>query len=211
MNIVLLGPPGAGKGTQASQISDKFDLLHISTGEIFRQYIKENSELGKIAHSYISKGNLVPDDITIKIVKERLSKEDCKNGFILDGFPRTVVQAIALDEFINIDRVIDIDVPLEMLTRRITGRRVCEVCKESFHIDYIDKNETNCPICNGKLIQRADDNEETVVSRLNVYTMQTAPLIDFYKKKGILKTIDGNKSFEEVFNAIVEALENDLH
>lgn len=206
MNIILLGAPGAGKGTQASQICEKYNLKHISTGDIFRENIKENTPLGILAKSYIDNGNLVPDEVTIEIVKERVSCDDCKNGVLLDGFPRTVAQAEALKKFLQVDVVIDISVPLEKLMRRITGRRVCEACKESFHVKNLGDNQTVCPACGGKLIHREDDNEETVASRLSVYTKQTAPLINFYKRAGILKTVNGNQTPQDVFNEIVEAL-----
>ena len=164
MKVILLGAPGAGKGTQAVRLAKRYNIPHISTGDIFRSNIKERTPIGIVAKSYIDKGQLVPDEVTIQIVKERLEKDDCKNGYLLDGFPRTVSQAEALDGFSEIDSVVNIDVPLHKLMRRITGRRVCGKCGESYHIDYLD-GSTSCRKCDGELIQRGDDNEETVGKR----------------------------------------------
>ncbi len=205
MNIVLLGAPGAGKGTQAVRLAEKYSVPHISTGDIFRSNIKEGTPIGLVAKSYIDKGQLVPDEVTIQIVKERLEKDDCKNGYLLDGFPRTVAQAKALDEFSEVEKVVNIDVPLTKLLKRITGRRVCSKCGESYHVDYLD-GKTSCGKCEGDLIQRADDNEETVASRLEVYTKQTAPLVEYYDGRGVLVTIDGDGNIDDVFDAIVEKL-----
>ena len=205
MNIILLGAPGAGKGTQAVRLAEKYGIPHISTGDIFRSNIKEQTPIGIVAKSYIDKGQLVPDEVTIQIVKERLEKEDCKNGYLLDGFPRTVLQAEALDGFSVIDAVVDIDVPLHKLMKRITGRRVCGKCGESYHIDYLGGN-TKCGKCDGDLIQRADDNEETVGKRLEVYEKQTAPLIRHYEEKGKLICVNGDGDIDAVFNTITERL-----
>lgn len=205
MKVILLGAPGAGKGTQAVRLAKRYNIPHISTGDIFRSNIKERTPIGIVAKSYIDKGQLVPDEVTIQIVKERLEKDDCKNGYLLDGFPRTVSQAEALDGFSEIDSVVNIDVPLHKLMRRITGRRVCGKCGESYHIDYLD-GSTSCIKCDGELIQRADDNEETVGKRLEVYEKQTAPLIDYYKSKGKLIDVDGDGDIDSVFAAIVERL-----
>ena len=205
MKVILLGAPGAGKGTQAVRLAERYNIPHISTGDIFRSNIKERTPIGIVAKSYIDKGQLVPDEVTIQIVKERLEKDDCKNGYLLDGFPRTVSQAEALDGFSEVDSVVNIDVPLHKLMRRITGRRVCGKCGESYHIDYLD-GSTSCKKCDGTLIQRADDNEETVGKRLEVYEKQTAPLIDHYKSKGKLIDIDGDGDIDSVFAAIVERL-----
>lgn len=205
MKVILLGAPGAGKGTQAVRLAERYNIPHISTGDIFRSNIKERTPIGIVAKSYIDKGQLVPDEVTIQIVKERLEKDDCKNGYLLDGFPRTVSQAKALDGFSEIDSVVNIDVPLNKLMRRITGRRVCGKCGESYHIDYLD-GSTSCRKCDGELIQRADDNEETVGKRLEVYEKQTAPLIDHYKSKGKLIDVDGDGDIDSVFAAIVERL-----
>ena len=205
MKVILLGAPGAGKGTQAVRLAERYNIPHISTGDIFRSNIKERTPIGIVAKSYIDKGQLVPDEVTIQIVRERLEKDDCKNGYLLDGFPRTVSQAEALDGFSEVDSVVNIDVPLHKLMRRITGRRVCGKCGESYHIDYLD-GSTSCKKCDGTLIQRADDNEETVGKRLEVYEKQTAPLIDHYKSKGKLIDIDGDGDIDSVFAAIVERL-----
>ena len=205
MKVILLGAPGAGKGTQAVRLAKRYNIPHISTGDIFRSNIKERTPIGIVAKSYIDKGQLVPDEVTIQIVKERLEKDDCKNGYLLDGFPRTVSQAEAFDGFSEIDSVVNIDVPLHKLMRRITGRRVCGKCGESYHIDYLD-GSTSCRKGDGELIQRADDNEETVGKRLEVYEKQTAPLIDHYKSKGKLIDVDGDGDIDSVFAAIVERL-----
>ena len=205
MNVILLGAPGAGKGTQATKIVNKTGVPHISTGDIFRYNIKNQTPIGKVAKSYIDKGQLVPDEVTIQIVKERLEKDDCKNGYLLDGFPRTVSQAEALDGFSEIDSVVNIDVPLHKLMRRITGRRVCGKCGESYHVDYLG-GKTDCDKCGGDLVQRADDNEETVKSRLDVYVEQTAPLVEYYEKRGVLVNIDGDGNIDDVFRTIVEKL-----
>ncbi len=206
MNIILLGAPGAGKGTQAVRLAERYKLPHISTGDIFRYNIKNQTPIGIEAKSYIDKGQLVPDDVTVRIVKSRLEEDDVKNGYLLDGFPRTVAQAEALDEFSKVDAVINIDVDTNKLLRRITGRRVCAKCGESYHIDFIGDKKT-CDKCDGELIQRADDNEETVKSRLDVYEKQTAPLIGYYDKKGVLLTIDGDGDIDKVFKSITERLD----
>lgn len=206
MKIILIGAPGAGKGTQAFKITDKFAIPHISTGDIFRSNIKGGTPLGIEAKSYIDKGMLVPDELTIKIVEDRLKKDDCKNGFMLDGFPRTLEQAEALDKMCDIDLVINIDVPLELLLHRIVGRRVCKACGESYHVDFMREGQSECDRCGNPLIQRADDNEESVKTRLDVYVKQTQPLIDYYGKKGVLKSVDGSKSMDEVFADIEKLL-----
>lgn len=205
MNIILLGAPGAGKGTQAIRLAERYNIPHISTGDIFRSNIKEQTPIGVIAKSYIDKGQLVPDEVTVQIVKERLAKDDCKNGYLLDGFPRTVAQAEALSEFSEINAVVNIDVPLGKLLRRITGRRICRDCGGSFHVDFLGGKE-NCLKCGGELTQRADDNEETVKSRLDVYVAQTAPLTEYYEEKGVLITVDGDGGIGEVFDAITQRL-----
>ena len=205
MNVILLGAPGAGKGTQAVRLAEKYNIPHISTGDIFRSNIKGQTPIGIVAKSYIDKGQLVPDEVTIQIVKERLEKEDCQNGYLLDGFPRTVSQAEALDTFSKVEAVVNVDVPLNKLLKRITGRRVCAKCGESYHIDYLN-GKTDCAKCGAELIQRADDNEVTVASRLEVYEKQTAPLIEYYAQKGVLLTVDGDGDIEKVFNSICEKL-----
>ncbi|MCB4792646.1 MAG: adenylate kinase [Elusimicrobia bacterium] len=204
MNLILLGPPGAGKGTQAQRISLKYKLPHISTGDIFRETSKSGSDLGKKLQSYMSSGLLVPDNLVIEIVKERLNKADCKNGFLLDGFPRTVPQAQELNKVIEakgqkIDKVISISLTDEEIIKRISGRRLCS-CGADYNIySQPPKVKDICDKCNGKLIQRADDDPETVKKRLEVYNKQTSPLIDYYTKLGILAKIDGSKSIDEVF------------
>ena len=204
-NLIFLGPPACGKGTQTNRLSEYLGLPHIDTGSLLRAEIAKETEEGKVAKSFIDKGQLVPDEVTIQIVKERLEKDDCKNGYLLDGFPRTVAQAKALDEFSVVEKVVNIDVPLTKLLKRITGRRVCSKCGESYHVDYLD-GKTSCGKCEGDLIQRADDNEETVASRLDVYTKQTAPLVEYYDGRGVLVTIDGDGNIDDVFDAIVEKL-----
>ena len=204
MNVILLGAPGAGKGTQAVRIAAAMNIPHISTGDIFRKNIKEKTPVGLKAKSYIYRGQLVPDEVVVEIVQQRIDEDDCKNGFLLDGFPRTIAQAEALDRLTNIDNVINLEVDLDKLVDRITGRRVCEKCGESYHVST--KKDDICEKCGGKLIQRADDTEETVKSRLNVYKNETAPLINFYKNQGVLKNVDGMKSIEEVFEEISKAL-----
>lgn len=212
MNLVLLGPPGAGKGTQAIKISTYFSVPHISTGDIFRRAVAQKTELGEKAKSYMEKGQLVPDDIVIGIVKQRLDEADCQNGFLLDGFPRTVAQAEALDKALaaqnrQIDYVIDIKTSAEEIIKRLTGRRTCPSCGTVYHVTYNPpKNNSLCDNCQTELIQREDDKEEVVKKRLKVYAEQTAPLAAYYKQKSKLKEINGEKSVEEVFNQIKAVL-----
>ncbi len=206
MNIILLGAPGAGKGTLAEKILDGYKLLHISTGDIFRANIKNETPIGLLAKSYIDKGQLVPDEVTCKIVENRLQEEDCKKGYMLDGFPRTISQAQALDKIANIDLVINIDVDFSLLMDRICGRRVCKACAGTYHTSKLN-GATTCARCGGELIQRKDDNPETVQSRLDVYSEQTAPLIKFYEEKGLLFNVDGNSTPDEVYKAVCEKLD----
>ena len=206
MNIILLGAPGAGKGTQATRISEKYGLPHISTGDIFRDNIKRGTEIGLLAKSYTDKGQLVPDEVTCKIVEGRLAEEDCKGGYLLDGFPRNLFQAQELDKFSKVDAVINIEIDLSLLMDRLCGRRVCKSCGESYHVNFLH-GKTTCDKCGGELYQRKDDNEETVGNRLKVYTEQTAPLIDYYKGKGVLIDIDGVGAIDEVFARICAALD----
>ena len=201
MNIILLGAPGAGKGTQAKRISEKYKIVHISTGDIFRENIKSGTPLGVEAKKLIDKGQFVPDDLTCQTVESRLSNSDCKNGAMLDGFPRNLYQAEFLKQITNIDKVINIAVPLECLMARLTGRRVCRECGESFHIDSLN-GETKCSYCSGELYQRDDDNEEAVATRLAIYTTKTQVLIDYYEKLRVLKTVDGSKEKSDVFKEI---------
>lgn len=213
LRAVLLGPPGAGKGTQAVRLVEKYEIPHISTGDIFRKNIKEGTELGKKAQEYMNAGALVPDELVVDLVKDRLQQDDCKNGFLLDGFPRTIFQAEKLDEFLSesnlkMDIVINLKVEKEALIKRLTGRRVCKDCGASYHIVNIPpKKEGVCDICGGELIQRKDDNIETVENRINVYEEQTAPLIGYYKEAGSLVDFDGEASLDEVFDAIVQAID----
>ena len=206
MNIILLGAPGAGKGTQASKISAAYNLPHISTGDIFRENIKNQTPIGVLAKSFIDKGQLVPDEVTCKIVEERISRADCANGYMLDGFPRTIAQAEALDKIAKIDLVINIDVDHSLLMDRLCGRRVCKDCGESYHISRLG-DKTDCARCGGELYQRKDDNPETVQSRLRVYNAQTSPLIEYYTKKGILFNVVGNTTPEDVFEKVAEKLD----
>lgn len=212
LRAVLLGPPGAGKGTQAVRLVEKYEIPHISTGDIFRKNIKEGTELGKKAQEYMNAGALVPDELVVDLVKDRLQQDDCKNGFLLDGFPRTIFQAEKLDEFLSesnqkMDIVINLKVEKGALIKRLTGRRVCKDCGASYHIVNIPpKKEGVCDICGGELIQRKDDNIETVENRINVYEEQTAPLIGYYKEAGSLVDFNGEASLDEVFDAIVQAI-----
>lgn len=205
MNIILLGAPGAGKGTQASKISQAYNLPHISTGDIFRENIKNQTPVGILAKSYIDKGQLVPDEVTCEIVEERLSLDDCKNGYMLDGFPRTIPQAEALSKMEKIDVVINIDVDFSLLLDRLCGRRVCKDCGESYHVSRLN-GVTTCARCGGELYQRKDDNPDTVRKRLIVYNAQTAPLIDYYSKKGLLFNVVGNTTPEDVFQEVSKKL-----
>ena len=212
LRTILLGPPGAAKGTQAAKIIEKYNIPHISTGDIFRENIKKGTELGKKAQEYMNRGELVPDDLVIEIATTRLLEDDCKDGFLLDGFPRTVYQAEKLDEFLaahgsKIDKVIDIEVGKEELMERLTGRRVCKSCGASYHIVNIPpKKEGVCDVCGGELIQRADDNAETVANRIEVYEAQTMPLVEYYEKAGNIAHIDGATGLDNVFADIVKAL-----
>lgn len=212
MRLVLLGPPGSGKGTQAKFIVEKYGILHISTGDIFRKNIKEETPLGVKAKAFIDKGQLVPDELTIELVEDRLKQDDCKNGFMLDGFPRTVAQAEALTKAldasgVSLDHVININVSSDKLIDRLTGRRVCLNCGGSFHTEFNPpKKDGVCDYCSKEIIQRADDNVETVSSRLEVYEAQTKPLIEYYEKKGLIRDIKGEQDIEAVFTDIVKEL-----
>ena len=212
MRIILLGPPGAGKGTQAKMIADKYSIPHISTGDIFRANIKNGTELGKKAKEYMDKGLLVPDELTCDLVVDRIKQEDCKNGYILDGFPRTIPQAECLDEALTkmgekIDYAVNVEVPDENIVKRMSGRRACVNCGATYHIVHIPtKVEGICDRCGKELILRDDDKPETVTKRLNVYHEQTQPLIDYYTKKGVLVEVDGTVDMNDVFNSIIEIL-----
>ena len=205
MKIILLGPPGAGKGTQAQSISERYKLAHISTGDMLRAAIRNQTETGLKAKTYMDAGELVPDDVVIALVRERVQETDCLNGYILDGFPRTAEQAKALDDIAAIDAVIDIGVPDDHLVKRLSGRRVCPVCGRPYHVDLLH-GETKCADDGATLIQRDDDKPETVLSRLQVYHQKTAPLIAYYKDKGLLHTVDGSQPMESVSDAIAKEL-----
>lgn len=212
MKIIMLGAPGAGKGTQAKQIADKYSIPHISTGDIFRANLKAGTELGKKAKEYMDQGLLVPDELTCDLVMDRIAQDDCKNGFVLDGFPRTIPQAEALDAALTkinqkMDYAIDVDVPDENIINRMSGRRACLNCGATYHIVSIPtKVEGVCDRCGNQVVLRDDDQPETVKKRLDVYHAQTQPLIDYYQKQGILKSVDGTQPMESVFGAIVEIL-----
>ena len=204
----MLGAPGAGKGTQAEMLAEKYGIPHISTGDIFRMNIKNGTELGKEAKTYMDQGLLVPDELTVRILLDRVAKDDCKNGYLLDGFPRNIPQANVLEEALSklgdkIDYAINVEVPDENIIRRMSGRRACVSCGATYHIEYIrPKQEGICDDCGQELVLRDDDRPETVGKRLSVYHEQTQPLIDFYQQKGILRTVDGTREMEEVFAEI---------
>ena len=212
MKIVMLGAPGAGKGTQAKMIAEKYTIPHISTGDIFRANIKEGTPLGLEAKSYMDQGKLVPDELTVKILLDRVAKDDCKNGYVLDGFPRTIPQANVLKEALakqndKIDFAINVDVPDENIVRRMSGRRACVTCGATYHIEHVPpKKEGICDKCGSALILRDDDKPDTVLTRLKVYHDQTQPLIDFYNNEGILKEVDGTIDVKDVFESIVKIL-----
>ena len=212
MKIIMLGAPGAGKGTQAKMIADKYGVPHISTGDIFRANIKNGTELGMEAKKYMDQGLLVPDELTVRILLDRVAQDDCKNGYVLDGFPRTIPQAEVLDSELtklgdHIDYAINVDVPDENIVKRMSGRRACLTCGATYHIEHVPpKKEGICDVCGSVLVLRDDDKPETVKNRLNVYHEQTQPLIDFYTEKGVLKTVDGTVPMEEVFAAITAIL-----
>lgn len=212
MKIIMLGAPGAGKGTQAKMIAEKYGLPHISTGDIFRANIKNGTELGKEAKEYMDKGLLVPDELTVRLLLDRVAQDDCKNGYVLDGFPRTIPQAEVLDEKLSelgekVDYAINVDIPDENIVNRMSGRRACLNCGATYHIVSIPpKKEGICDVCGSELVLRDDDRPETVQNRLKVYHEQTQPLIDFYEKKGVLRSVDGTLPMEEVFTAITKIL-----
>ena len=206
MKLIFLGPPGAGKGTQATGVSTKLNVTHISTGDMFRSAIKNRTRTGLEAQRYMDNGQLVPDSVVIDMVRERLAMDDCKNGYLLDGFPRTVEQAEALESIASPDAVINIAVPDERLLSRLTGRRVCGKCQGTFHVSKL-ADEKVCPVCGGELIHRDDDKPETIKKRLSVYHEQTAPLIGYYTGNGKLKTVDGDNRPEDVLKAILASLE----
>lgn len=211
VKIILLGPPGAGKGTQAKSISNRYLIPHISTGDIFRKNISENTPLGIEAKKYMDNGHLVPDEVTINMVKDRLQETDCIGGYLLDGFPRTVSQAEALQQFLtekndSLDTALLIQVPREYILDRMTGRRVCPSCGASYHIKFNPPVDGKCELCGAEVVQRKDDTEETVKERLDVYEKETQPLIDFYREKNLLSEVDGTKAINEVFEDICKIL-----
>lgn len=212
MRIILLGPPGAGKGTQAAKIVEKYNIPHISTGDIFRKNIKEGTPLGTKAKEFMDQGLLVPDELTVGLVTDRIAQDDCKEGFMLDGFPRNLAQAEQLDEFlkqtgIELTKVVNIEVDKELLVTRAVGRRICKSCGATFHIEFNPPKEADvCDICQGELYQRADDNEETVSKRIQVYLDETKPLVEYYSKQGVVATIDGDQAIDKVFNDISNSL-----
>ena len=214
MHILLMGPPGAGKGTQAAELVKEFNIPHISTGDMFRAAMKEGTEMGKLAKSYIDAGNLVPDSVTVGIVRDRLAQDDCKKGFILDGFPRTVEQADALDGILkdlglSLKRVLNINVPAADLVERAVGRRICKKCGATYHIKFNPSQKDGvCDECGGELFQRADDTAETMTNRLSVYEASTKPLIEYYQKAGIYTEVDGRQAIDKVTKDLVETLKD---
>ena len=214
MNIIFMGPPGAGKGTQSDLIVEKYGLVHISTGDIFRDAIKNETKLGLEANSYLDGGKLVPDSLTINIVKERLSQDDIEKGFLLDGFPRTIEQAKALDQMLEeshrkIDLVLNLEANFDELIKRLTARRLCKDCKTSYHLEFNPPKVAGvCDKCGGELYQRSDDNEEKAIVRLNTYNEETKPLVEYYEKTGLLSNVDGLKSIDDVFVDIKKIIED---
>lgn len=212
MKIIMLGAPGAGKGTQAKMIAERYNIPHVSTGDIFRANIKNNTELGRKAKEYMDKGELVPDELTVSILLDRVAQDDCKTGYVLDGFPRTIPQAEILDQELTklgetIDFAINVDVPDENIIKRMSGRRACVSCGATYHIEHIPpKKEGICDTCGSELILRDDDKPETVKNRLNVYHTQTQPLIEYYSKKGVLRDVDGTRDMKDVFDDITSIL-----
>lgn len=208
MRLIMLGPPGAGKGTQAKLLQDRFHIPQVSTGDILREAVKEGTKLGLQAKKYMDAGELVPDEVILGLIKERLGKEDCADGFILDGFPRTIAQAEALESLTQIDAVISIEVDPEELVRRLSSRRLCVSCGRDYNlISSPPKVEGKCDVCGGNLYQRDDDKEETIYNRFRVYESQTKPLKDYYAAKGLLKQIDGGRGVEEIFQVILDSLD----
>lgn len=208
MRLLIMGAPGAGKGTQAALIKEYFAIPHISTGDMFREAISKQTKVGLEAKKYIDKGDLVPDSVTIELVRERLLKDDCKNGFLLDGFPRTIAQAQALDEMLEklklkLDAVLNVEIDDKILIDRIVGRRTCSVCKEGYHMtNKKPKVEGICDVCGGKIIQRVDDTEETIKNRLHVYHQLTEPVLTYYNKQGLIKNVSGRGNIEEIFTKV---------
>ena len=205
MNLIFLGPPGAGKGTHAVKLSEQLGIPQISTGDMLRQHVREQTHLGLEAKKFMDAGELVPDDVIIGMVKVRLQEPDCKNGYIFDGFPRTVAQAEELDKFAKIDAVLNLIVSDDVIIERLSGRRVCPQCNGTFHVRYLE-NEHICPVCGAKLVQRKDDLSDTVLNRLDVYRRQTEPLAAYYEQQGLLKDANGEGSVDDNYNGVLAAL-----
>jgi len=204
MRIIVLGPQGSGKGTQAVMLSEKYSIPHISTGDLFRMNLKNKTKLGQTAAKYINKGNLVPDEVTNQMVKQRISEPDCKKGFILDGYPRNLSQAKALSSFVELDAVLDIEISEHETIERLSGRRVCQSCGQNFHIQFnLPKKEGICDKCGGTLMHRQDDYPDAILTRLNIYKKETSPIKQHYEKQGILRTVNGSQSIEGVFTEIL--------
>ncbi len=204
MKLIFLGPPGAGKGTQAQRVAEKYGVAHISTGDMLRAEMRAGTPLGQAAKGFIDRGELVPDEVILGMVAERIVMDDCQNGFLFDGFPRTIAQAEALSKLCAIDRVVNIDVPAERLVERISGRRMCDKCGAAYHVSSYGRDDCDC---GGRLYQRADDKRETVENRLRVYEAKTKPLIDYYEARGLLSGVNGDGDIEAVFGSILEAIE----
>ncbi len=205
MNLIFLGPPGAGKGTQAQKVCQKYEIPHISTGNILRAAMAQGTKMGLEAKKHVDAGNLVPDEVVVGIVEDRLKEDDCKKGYLLDGFPRTIAQAESLAGFADIDLAVLVDVPDESLIRRLSSRRTCKDCSATYDISMVEDGK--CPNCGGEMIQRTDDSEETVKNRLNVYHEKTAPLVEYYQDNGLLCKVDGQAEIDTVFNAICSVLD----
>lgn len=205
MNLVFLGPPGAGKGSQAQLICDKYTIPHISTGNMLREAIAQKTAMGLEAQKHMDAGNLVPDTVVIGIVKDRLTEDDCKKGYLLDGFPRTIAQAKELDAFASLDLALLVDVEDDVLVKRLSSRRTCEVCSATFDVSRVPDGK--CLMCGGKMIQRSDDSQETVINRLKVYHEKTSPLVDFYDDKGLLCKVDGDAEIDKIFIVVCEVLD----
>lgn len=205
MNLIFLGPPGAGKGTHATRLSQELGIPQISTGDMLRRAIREGTQLGLRAKGYMDAGELVPDEVVLQMVRERLQAPDCQGGYIFDGFPRTLAQAEALAAFTRIDAVLNLEVDDELILHRLTGRRVCPECSGTFHIDYLSDPQV-CPTCGGRLAQRADDARDTILNRLSVYRRQTEPLIAFYRQKGLLRSVSGAGKVDDNYLAVKAAL-----
>ena len=207
MKLIFLGPPGAGKGTQALGVSSRLNVPHISTGNMLRAAVRNETPMGLAAKKFMDAGQLVPDEVLIEMVRERLSMVDCRTGYLLDGFPRTVAQADALAGFVQLDAVVNLEVPFDKLTARITSRRVCRACGATMSVDALPSPDAPCPKCGGEMYQRADDTVETITNRLNVYSAQTSPLVEYYTKNGLIKNVNGDQSIDDVTKDVCALLE----